>query len=63
MELVTVCAWCPPIEIPAGKEVSHNICRKHLIEKFPDQAERVLARLQAKTAVELANPFLAQQTF
>ncbi|WP_020675527.1 hypothetical protein [Geopsychrobacter electrodiphilus] len=63
MELVPVCAWCPEVEIPAGKLATHTICREHLLEKFPKMAPKVLARQQVKTQIELANPFLVNQTF
>ena len=63
MELVPVCAWCPPVEIPVGKEPTHTICKRHLIERFPDQAAEVLAMQQVNSEIELANSFLAPQTF
>lgn len=63
MELITVCAWCPPREIPAGMGATHTICNKHLIENFPNQAEKVLAAQQSRVLVELANPFLVEQSF
>lgn len=62
-DLIRVCAWCPPREIPAGKKPTHYICPSCLQLNFPEQAEALLAKKSAETEIELANSFLGPQAF
>jgi hypothetical protein len=62
MKLVSVCAWCPPVEVAQGEQ-SHGICPSCLQDHFPEYAKTILARRAAQQAVEQANPLLVPQTW